>query len=90
MWWVGMRAMGLLLANGGGTGAGYRDLGLGARGPQQGVTWIQGQLRPRKQGACLPSTTPIPSQRLKVVEWGGQQGDRQVQGEEKLGPSFFS
>lgn len=54
MWWVEMRAMGLLLASGGGTGTGSRGLGLRARGPWQGVIWTQGWLRPR----YLPSLHP--------------------------------
>lgn len=54
MWWVGTRRMGLLLARGGGTGAGCRGLELGPRIPRQGVIWTQGWLRPRKQGAFLP------------------------------------
>lgn len=54
MWWVGMRARGLLLASGGGIGAGYRDLGLGARDSRPGVIWIQGHLRPREQVPSFP------------------------------------
>lgn len=57
----------MLLARGGGTGAGCRGLELGPRLPQQGVIWTQGWLRP---GSKAPSFPPqfIREQRLKVVE----------------------